>query len=79
MVWFWLSSHVVPSANTGHRPVAASQAPAGTMHGLLAVAVGHPTVRQSPTMMWSRAKSPVKLDPEVYLVTKRGEKGKDGW
>ena len=39
--------------------------------------VGHPTVKQSPTLMSSRARSPVKLVPDVYLVP-RGERGQGG-
>ena len=66
-------SHVVPSGYTGHRPVAGSQVPAGTMHGLFGDPE-HPTAKQSPTTIWSRAKSPVKLDPEMYLVTGRGRR-----
>ena len=32
----------------------------------------HPMVKQSPSLISSRAKSPVKLDPEVYLGEKKG-------
>ena len=52
------SSHVVPSGKTWQRPVAWSQLPEGTMHGLLGAAE-HPISRQSPILMSSRAKSPV--------------------
>ena len=56
-----LSSHVVPSAYTEHRPVAKSQVPPGIMHGLMRDAVDalHPTDKQSPITISSRAKSPV--------------------
>ena len=52
-----LSSHDAPSALKVHRPVAESQ-PLGSMHGRLDVSE-HPTVKQSPIRMSSRAKSPV--------------------
>ena len=60
-------SHVVPSAYTKHRPVAGSQVPEGSMHGE-ADDLAQPSLKQSPSCMSSRAKSPVKLDPDVYLV-----------
>ena len=53
-----LSSHTVPSGNAAHMPVFESQ----TVHDV------HPTVRQSPTFTSSKAKSPVKLAPEMYLM-----------
>ena len=68
------SSHVVPSVTVAHMPVAESQEREPPFRHM-AVPVseefpmaGHPTVKQSPTWMSSRAKSPVKELPEVYLV-----------
>jgi hypothetical protein len=63
------SSHWVPSAYAEHRPVEGSQVPPGMMHGLLGddPVAGHPKVKQSPTMISSRPKSPVQLDPAVYV------------
>ena len=61
-----LSSHADPSALTEHRPVAESQVPPGTRQ--FESDAEQPTVKQSPIRMSSRAKSPVKLFPEVYLA-----------
>ena len=69
-------SYGVPSAYTEQRPVAVSQVPLCTMHGKFGVAE-HPTVKQSPSVMPSTAKFPVKSDPDVYLV--RGERMHFSW
>ena len=69
-------SHGVPSAYTEQRPMAESQVPPGTIHGKFGD-TEHPTVKQSPSVMPSTAKFPVKSDPDVYLV--RGERMHFSW
>ena len=58
-------SHRVPSGFIAHIPVEGSQVSGATWH--VELSDTHPTVKQSPTRMSSRAKSPVRLFPEVYL------------
>ena len=65
-------THVIPSAYTEHRPVAESQVPPGTRQ--FESDAEQPTVKQSPIRMSSRAKSPVSLDPDMYLVRREVDK-----
>ena len=58
---------LVLTVSNEHRPVVESQ-----LEVKQSFEVTHPIVKQSPTRTSSRAKPPVWLEPDVYLVVGRG-------
>ena len=64
-------SYTVPSGLKVHIPVAESQTRHWATDPIPMAPSKHPTLTQSPILMSSREKSPVKLLPEVYL--RRGD------